>query len=168
MAVTTYTASEINALKAQHAGPTVVRSRIVITPTTSSGGTLTASSVVFMAKIPAGAILYDGYLTGGSAGSGEGTWNVGIRKGDGGTTFPVNPLSDLSISDNSLVAAGTLSTGSILRFSSAARGTLPYQVSCSDGEAQQYHWIVVTAVTGSGTATVSLNLICQYLANNNS
>jgi hypothetical protein len=168
MAVTTYTASEINALKAQHAGPTVVRSRIVITPTTSSGGTLTASSVVFMAKIPAGAILYDGYLTGGSAGSGEGTWNVGIRKGDGGTTFPVNPISELSISDNSLVAAGTLSTGSILRFSSAARGTLPYQVSCSDGDANQFHWIVVTAVLGSGTATVSLNLIAHYLANNNS
>jgi hypothetical protein len=168
MAVTTYTASEINALKTQHAGPTVVRSRIVITPTTSSGGTLTASSVVFMARIPAGAILYDGYVTGGSAGSGEGTWNVGIRSGDGSTTYPVNPISGLSISDNSLVAAGTLSTGSILRFSSAARGTLPYQVSCSDGDPYQYHWITVTAVLGSGTATVSLNLIAHYLANNNS
>jgi hypothetical protein len=168
MPVTTFTASEVNALKAQHAGPTVVRSRIVITPTTNSLGTLTASSVVFMAKIPAGAILYDGYITGGTASGAEGTWNVGIRKGDGGTTYPVNPLSDLSISDNSLVAAGTLSTGSILRFSSAARGTLPYQVSCSDGDPYQFHWITVTAVLGSGTATVSLNLIAHYLANNNS
>jgi hypothetical protein len=168
MPVTTFTASEVNALKALHAGPTVVRSRIVITPTTNALGTLTASSVVFMAKIPAGAILYDGYLTGGTASGAEGTWNVGIRKGDGGTTYPVNPLSDLSISDNSLVAAGTLSTGSILRFSSAARGTLPYQVSCSDGDPYQFHWITVTAVLGSGTATVSLNLIAHYLANNNS
>jgi hypothetical protein len=168
MPVTTFTASDVVTIKAQHAGPTVVRTRIVITPTTNSLGTLTASSVVYLAKIPAGAILLDGYLSGGTSSGGEGTWNLGIRDGTGSTTFKVNPISGVSVSDNALIAGGTLSAGGLLRFSSGATGALPYQVSCSDGEANQFHWLVATAILGSGTATVSLNLVCQYLANTNS
>jgi hypothetical protein len=170
MPVTTYTASEINPLKQLHAGLNCVRSTVTITPTTSSLGTLTVSSIVYMAKIPAGAILVDGYMSGGESSGGEGTWNLGIRKGDGGTTFPVNNITGTSVSDNSLLTAVTISDGALWRFGAVAgtRIGIPYYVSVSEGDPYQYHWLVATAITGSGTATTSLHLIAMYLSNNNS
>lgn len=164
MAITTFTASEIGSLKAAHTGLNVVRGVFQNFPT--GGITLTVSSIVYMCKIPAGAILIDGYLVGGEASGGEGTWNLGIRKGDGGTTFPVNPLGGLSVSDNSLLAAVTLSDGVLSRFTSGGtRSALPYQVSVSENDAYQFHWLVATAVTGSGTATTSLQVVALYQAN---
>jgi hypothetical protein len=170
MPVTTFTASEISPLKQLHAGLNCVRSTIVITPTTNSLGTLTVSSIVYMAKIPAGAVVVDGYLTGGETSGGEGTWNLGIRKGDGGTTVITNPINGASVSDNSLLAAVTISDGALWRFGQVGNTeiAIPYLVSVSDGDANQFHWIVATAITGSGTATTSLNLVVMYLSNNNS
>ena len=163
MAVTTFTASEIGSLKANTTGLNVVRGVFQNFP--AGGITLTVSSVVFMCKIPAGATLIDGYLVGGNAAADEGTWNLGIRKGDGGTTFPVNPISGLSVSDNSLLPAVTISDGFKHQFRSDTRGALPYKVSVSENDAFQYHWLVATAVLGSGTATTSLQVVAMYLAN---
>lgn len=163
MAITTFTASEITPLKANHTGLNVVRATFQNFP--AGGITLTVSSIIYMCKIPQGAILIDGYLVGGNSAADEGTWNLGIRKGDGSTTFPVNPISGLSVSDNSLLAAVTLSDGFLQRFTSLARPSLPYKVSVSEGDAFQFHWLVATAVLGSGTATTSLQIVAMYLAN---
>lgn len=160
MAVTTYTASEVAALKQVHVGENVVRSRIVITPTTSSGGTLTVSSIVYLARIPNKAVLTDAVLIGGSTGAGEGTWNLGVRDPNG-SSFPVNPITGISCSDNAFMAGVTLSAGGIARIGTT---NIPYQVSVSDGAASQFHWLVATAILGSGTATVSLQIIAKYLA----
>jgi hypothetical protein len=166
MAITTFTASEVTPFKSNHAGLNVVRSTFQNFPT--GGITLTVSSIVYMAKIPAGALLVDGYLVGGEASGGEGTWNLGIRNGDGSTTFPVNPISGLSVSDNSLLAAVTLSDGTLHRFRTDTRGALPYKCSISENATYQYHWLVATAVLGSGSATTSLQVVAMYLATESS
>jgi hypothetical protein len=168
MAVTTFTASEVTPLKQLHAGLNCVRSTFKYA--TLAAQTLTVSSIVYMTKIPAGAVLIDGYMTGGESTGGEGTWNLGIRKGDGSTTFPVNNITDTSVSDNSLLTAVTISDGALWRFGQVAgtRIGIPYYVSISEGDPFQYHWIVATAITGSGTATTSLHVVALYLSNNNS
>jgi len=160
MPITTYTASEITALKQVHVGENVVRSRIVITPTTNSLGTMTASSIIYLARIPNKSVLTDAVLTGGITSGGEGTWNLGVRDPNS-ASFPVNPITNVSVSDNGLMAGVTLSAGGVARINTA---NIPFQVSISDGAATQFMWLVATTITGSGTATCSLQLIAKYLS----
>jgi hypothetical protein len=169
MAVTTYTATDVQDLKSLHAGLNVVRARAVVAPTHATG-TITISSVICMVRIPNGAVIVDGYLAGGVASGGESTFNLGIRDANNNSTsgpFLVNGIgTSASASDNAFIAGGTLSAGGMLRFSSATQ--LPFKVSISDQSALQYAWLVVTSILGSGTATNTLNVVVQYLANTTS
>ena len=167
MAAGTYTASEAYALKSLHAGLNVVRSRWAYGDPTGSGSqvSLSTSDIVFMARIPNKAVVVDGYLAGGNTGMTTGVWKLGLRPASGTAGAAVNTVEGYSLSDDALIAAASTTAGNIVRFS-AFRS--PFTVSISDDAAQQWCWVVATYAAGSATATGSLNLVLQYLANSGS
>lgn len=140
----TYTASDQLAVpRAVHAGVNSVRAAY------NSSTCLSVSDILFLAKIPNGATIIDGYLSGtiDSAGS---TVKVGIVS------------AGSSSADNNLLTAVTLSTTSVLQRFNA--GTLPVRVSLSDDATLQWAWAFMTVITAASiTATSSLQFVINYV-----
>jgi hypothetical protein len=170
----TFTASEINALKRNHAGINMVRSRIGI-----ASGSLTTSDVVLMVRVPSGATVIDWWVNGGiGIDGGTGTWKLGVQ---GSHT---DAISGNALSDDTLYAAMSLTTSGIFRagvafnysvsatvtnsvaqatVNSARPGLMPFKISLSDGAMPQWVWLQLTNSSGSTTATCSLQMTVLYI-----
>jgi hypothetical protein len=111
---------------------------------TANGVTVSVSDTILMVKVPNGATIIDGYISG-TAGSGAIVFEIGVA----GT-------------DNNLAAALTLSaTAQLGRFNN---GGLPYKVSLSDDAVPQWSWVTATVASGSACTTASINLVVKYTA----
>lgn len=111
---------------------------------TAGGVTASVSDTILLVKVPNGATIIDGYLTG-TTGSDSLIFEVGVA----GT-------------DNNLAAGLTLSaTAQLARFNA---GGLPVKVSLSDDAVPQWAWVFATVASGSATATASINLVVKYAA----
>lgn len=152
----TYTASEVNALKANHVGLNVVRSRFDLITT---GATLTTSDLILLARIPNKATVYEWRLAGGcGAAASTGTWKLGV------TPTIVNPInSGASLTDDSLHAGMSLTTAALFSSYGAGAVNIPFKVSLSDDAAQQFVWIFATTNSGSNTGTTSLQFDVKYV-----
>ena len=116
---------------------------------TANGVTVSVSDSYLMVKVPNGATVIDGYISG-THGSAAASFQVGINNAG---TF----------ADNNLLSLGTLSaTAQLLRFDG---GSLPLKVSLSDDAVPQWAWAVVTvAASASVCVTASINLVIKYAA----
>lgn len=115
---------------------------------TAGGATVSVSDTYLMVKVPNGATIIDGYISG-TVGTAATIFEVGV----GGT-------------DNNIGAAMTLSaTAQLVRFNA---GGLPVKVSLSDDAVPQWAWVGVTvASSASVCATASINLVVNYVAPGN-
>lgn len=122
-----------------HEGVTAARGQY-----TAGGATVSVSDTYLMVKVPNGATIIDGYISG-TVGTAATLFEVGIA----GT-------------DNNLGSAMTLSaTAQLVRFNTA----LPLKVSLSDDAVPQWSWVAVTvASSASVCATASINLVVKYVA----
>ncbi len=179
----TFTASEINALKRNHTGINVVRSRIVI-----ASGSLTTSDVVLMARVPNHATVIDWWVTGGvGIDGGTGTWKLGLQGSNVDAISRTSMTDDAMHSGLSLTAGAVARAGVALNYSisvtvsasvstSFAEGIahgpavsnrpdnrMPFKISMSDGAMPQHVWMQLTNSAGSTTATCSLQLVILYL-----
>lgn len=142
----TYTASDQLAQpRAVHVGTNVVRSQY------SSTVCLSVSDVVFFAKIPFGAQIVDGYITGTIDSAGT-TVKVGIQ----GT-------------DTALMQTHTLSGTAVLwRFDATQLGTTVTQVTGSDDATPRYKYVILTVVAAASiTASCSLTCVVEYVMGTN-
>jgi hypothetical protein len=170
----TFTASEINALKRNHAGINMVRSRIGI-----ASGSLTTSDVVLMVRVPNGATVIDWWVSGGIAiDGGTGTWKLGVQ-GSHTDGISGNALGDDTLyAELSLTASGIARAGVAMNYSvsatnstsvvhgvaaSARPGLMPFKISVSDGAIPQWVWLQLTNSAGSTTATCSLQMTVLYI-----
>lgn len=112
----------------------------------ANGVTVSASDTYLMVKVPNGATIIDGYISG--------------TAGNTATVFEVGVMGV----DNNIAATSTLSaTAQLVRFNN---GGLPLKVSLSDDAVPQWSWVFVTvASTASATATASIQLVVTYAAN---
>lgn len=158
----TFTASEVNSLKAVHTGENVVISHFE--------NSVTTSEIVFLAKVPNHATITYWRLQGGTAVDGAtGTWKIGF--------FPpvVDTISGASLSEAGLHATASLTASNIvgsdiITWSVSASimvptkaAQLPIRVSISDDALQQFSWIGATLSSASGTATTTMHFIVKYL-----
>ncbi len=157
----TYTASEVNPLKAVHTGLNVVRSRYEVATTAA---TLTVSDLILLARIPNKATVYEWRLAGGcGAAASTGTWKLGVNVPTAANSL-VNPInSGASLTDDALHAAMSLTTAAVYSSYAAAATNIPFKVSLSDDNTQQYIWIVATTNAGSFTGTTSLQFDVKYV-----
>lgn len=111
----------------------------------ANGRTVSASDTYLMVKVPNGATIIDGYISG--------------TAGNTATVFEVGVMGV----DNNIAALLTLSaTAEVRRFNA---GGLPLRVSLSDDAVPQWSWMFVTvASTGSATNTASIQLVVEYAA----
>lgn len=153
----TFTASEVNPLRAQHNAENVVRSRFE--------GLTAVGDVILLARVPNRAVLTGWHLSGGTGSISTGTWDLG---------FNVNltdPITGASFTTNSLHSGISLTaSGFADSASQTGIGTprcVPTQISLSDQNDPQWVW-VRASVSGSLTATKtsSLNFILRYLTGN--
>jgi len=157
----TFTASEINALKAVHVGENVVYSRFE--------DSVTVSEIVLLARIPNGAIIDEWRLTGGTAVDGAtGTWKIGF--------YPTvvdhytgNSLSDVGLHATASLTASGLVGSNIVTYSVSASimvatraVAVPIKVSMSDDVVPQYTWIGAKLASASGTATTNMQFMVKY------
>lgn len=156
----TYTASELNPLKAVHTGLNVVRSRFDLTTTAA---TLTTSDIILLARIPNKATVYEWRLAGGcGAAASTGTWKLGVLAPTTAGSL-VNPInSGASLTDDSLHAGMSLTTFALYSSYGAGAVNIPFKVSLSDDNATQYIWITTTTSSGSNTGTTSLQFDVKY------
>lgn len=128
-----------------HEGVTVARGQY-----TANGATVSVSDSYLLVKVPNGATIVDGYISG-THGSTACIFEIGV-KNDAGTFV-----------DNNLGAAMTLSaTAQLVRFNS---GSLPVKVSLSDDAVPQWAWVVATVATSASVCTTaSINLVVKYTA----
>lgn len=125
--------------RAVHAGVNAVR-----TTYTQNGATLSASDIILVAKIPNGALVLDGYMSG-TSGAAATILKLGIQSG----------------TETQFIATGTLSaTAQLQRF---IGGALPFKVSLSDDANPQYTWVYATMNSGSATVTGSIQFVVSYL-----
>lgn len=111
---------------------------------TAGGATTSLSDTILFVKVPHGATIIDGYLSG-HAGSGAVIFEVGVQ----GT-------------DNNLGSALTLSaTAGKKDFNG---GSMPVRVSLSDDAYPQWTYVFATVAGGSVTTTASLQLVVTYVA----
>lgn len=150
----TFTASEVNPLRAQHNAENVVRSRWQ--------GVCSVSEVVLLARIPNRAVLTGWYLTGGTGGISTGTWSLGFA------ATIVDPITGASFTADSLHSAISLTaSGFASSFAQSGVGTprcVPTQISLSDENDPQWVWVRASPL-GSITAstTSSLNFLVRYM-----
>lgn len=120
-------------------GPSVARGQY-----TANGVTVSVSDTILLVKVPNGATIIDGYISG-THGSGAGIFEIGVMG-----------------VDNNLGSAMTLSaTAQLVRFNSAQ---LPLKVSLSDDAVPQWSWVMATVAGGSVCVTASINLCVTYAA----
>lgn len=148
MAATTFTASDQNAQPRQLAdgGPVTVRFSYI---TGATATTLSTSDVIFLAKIPEGATIIDGYICG-KIPSGTGTVvKVGILPG--------------TATDDDFIASVTLSATTVLKRFDGLAG-LPYALPAIAATTYpKYTWLSLTEVSGTVTASVSIQGSITYL-----
>lgn len=112
---------------------------------TANGVTVSVSDTYLMVKVPNGATIIDGYISG-THGSTAGIFKVGV----------------IGVADNNLGATMTLSaTAQLVRFNG---GELPVKISMSDDAVPQWRWVGLTFASGTSTATASIQLVVSYLA----
>ncbi len=142
MAAGTYTATDTpNAARLVEISDTFARASFNL----NGSGSLSASDIVYMARIPTGVRLIDGYISGTTGGQGT-VWKVGVT-GINGT-------------DTILASALTLSdTAQMKRFDG---GSMPFKVSVSDDAVQRFAWVYLTRTSGTSTATASIQLVVNY------
>jgi len=105
---------------------------------------LSTSDIIFLCKIPANAIILDGYVSGTTGLPGTLTIKVGI-----------------STTDSAVMTAATLSqTSVILRFNGPQ---LPLATSISQDAAQQWQWLYATVVPTSQTASSHIAGYVEYV-----
>lgn len=133
----TATASDANsAVRGNHNGlNTIYRTW------TANGTTLSGSDIVLVARIPNQAWLVDAYISG--------------HTGDTATIWKLGT----SVSDCAVLALGTLSATAQLK---RADRPLPFKVSLSDDAVPQSAWLFATRISGSVTATASIQFVVQY------
>lgn len=124
-------------------GPTVARGQYI-----ANGATVSVSDAYLVVKVPNGATIIDGYISG----------NVGTAA----TVFKVGTVGT-GQSDSALGTGMTLSaTAQLVRFNG---GSLPYKVSLSDDAVPQWAWVAVTVNSSASVcATASINLSITYAA----
>ena len=108
-----------------------------------NGSTVSASHIVFLAKVPNGATITNGYIAGTSPNDAD-IWKIGITG-----------------SESALSAAATLSA-------TAQRVSMiktPVKVSLSDSANPQYVTVYLTHTSGTATATGSLSFLIEYVSN---
>lgn len=181
MAVATYTASEVNALKCHVGGINVVRSRFVA-PTVQAGGvaavtTLSVSDVILLLRLPHGATLIDWKIQGGIIGCTSSVWSLGFQGN------VVDAISGKSHSTGTLAAGISLTEGGCWQafnpvFPSASASlsgslvnaplwssmpaALPLKISLSDDATPRWVWIQALPGGSSTTGTCSLNFTAFY------
>lgn len=149
MAVNTRTCSDALAfVRATETGTNVVRTHL-------AGGlsaSTTLSDIILIARIPNGARIHSFYMSGIVPGDAT-VFKVGTG-GAGNTT-------GTGADDDSVATALTLSgTAAIKNFDSGA--TMPYLVSLSDDAEPKWTWLFATLVSGTTTATCSIQFVVKY------
>jgi hypothetical protein len=117
-----------------HAGGNWVHGQINLGASASSAG-----DILFLAKIPNGAVITDVRVDHSTGATAQG---VSYGLANGGTAGGVSTLS-------AFIASGAQATNLY-----AAAGALPYRISCSDNDTLQYG--IFAAKVESGTSTTSL------------
>ena len=113
--------------------------------TCGAAGSLSASDIVYMAKIPAGVYVLDGYISGTTGGDGT-VWKIGCTG--------INGTEDILATGLTLSA-----TAQMKRFNGL---TLPFKTSVSDDAVNRFVWIYLTRTSGTSTATASIQLVANY------
>lgn len=110
----------------------------------TAGGTLTASDIILGVKVPHGAEIVGGYISG-HVDNAACVLKVGV-----------------SGADTALLSAGTLSaTAQLTRFNG---GSLPRKISLSDDANPQWQHVFLTVNSGgTDTATASIVLVVEYV-----
>ncbi len=159
----TFTASEVNSMRAVHAGVNAVRAYFE--------GSVTTSEVILLAKIPHGATLLDWRITGGTAvDGGTGTWKIGFQ----GSV--IDAISGNSLTDDSLHAGLSLTAGGCggaylanwsvsasIMVASRSRLNLPIKISVSDDAVNRFVWMQGLLTSASGTATTTMHIVVEYI-----
>ena len=115
-------------------------------------GSLSASDVVLMLKLPEGATIIDGYLSGKIGG----VASCVVKMGIGGA----------AATDDDLIAAVTLSATTKLTRLDGTAG-LPYQTpAIAAATYPKYNWLTVTGASGSFTASISIQVAVTYTTGN--
>ncbi len=114
--------------------------------------TLSVSDIIAMLKIPELATIVDGYV------SGKVSSTTALA-----TVIKVG-LGFAAATDDDFLAAATLSsTSQLTRFT----GPLPYLVpTIAAATYPKFHWLTITGVTASTTASVSIQVCVTYLTGN--
>jgi len=124
--------------RASHIGEIVARGTY-----TQSGATMSASDIVLAVKVPNGAMILDGYISG-TSGAAATIFKAGVQSG----------------TETQLLSLGTLSaTAQLTRFNG---GSLPFKVSLSDDANPQYTWVYLTCNATSATVTGSIQVVVRY------
>jgi len=118
----------------------------------SASSSLSVSDVIKMLQLPEGAVIIDGYVSGAVGATGS----LVIKCGIGGATS----------TDDDLISAVTISgTTKLTRFDGSAG--LPYATpSVAAATYPKSNWVTITGVSGSTTASVSLQISVIYTTGN--
>lgn len=145
MAVATYTSTVFNRVpKAVHTGINTVSGKIVLPAAT-------VSDIVFLAKIPHGAIVTDFYeyhSSGQTAAVIDFGFDRGIAAGGGGNA-------------SCIVAGGAIATMNRMSIAASPTGA-PVQISLSDNDPVRHAVLQGKLVSGTFTITVSLGFGVSY------
>ena len=130
-------------------GINIMTAKYVATATT-----LSVSDIIAMIKVPEGATIVDGYISGKVSSTTALATIVKVGIGNAATT------------DDDFLAAATLSsTTKMIRFDGSSG--LPYATpAIAAATYPKYNWLTVTCVSASTTASVSLQVSVTYLTGN--
>lgn len=144
--MSTFTASQLTAeVKNLHSGLQSKSSRIAIAVTA------TASSVVYLAKVPHGAVITD-FIWFSDCGGADNTWKLGLQlphaEAGGSNTF--------TVTESALMTETSDTAGVVFR---PVGNKLPYRVSISDNVIQRWAWIqAVNTVAISASAEMAFTV----------
>lgn len=143
----TFTASELSTnVRVLHSGVIAKSSRF------STAVTGTASSVIYLAKVPHGAVIHDFAFYVNDAGD-DNTFKLGLQlphaEAGGSNTF--------TVTESALMTETAATLAPTLRPSG---GKLPYRVSISDNVIQRWAWVQAVAVAAiSASASVAFTVM---------
>lgn len=149
---TTYTATlQSYPMQANATGINFAGARARITTSSTS-----AVCRVYLAKIPHGAVVIDGYVTwandNSTANAAPGTLNLGIAEAGSDKTLTVSLITAASVSATAFARLAPTST------------VMPYKVSVSSDATNQFKWVMATTVrvTHTGNASLEIDLVLMY------
>lgn len=160
MAAGTYTSSVFtnSPIKAPHLGTVVVKGQYVSTQPTSPPNSL--GDVIFLAKIPHGAVVVDFAVDHSTS---ETTFGMKYGLASGAPTGGGASLSFYSPSLATATAKTRWSGGTVARNANAAGVTAdPYRISCSDADPNRYGIFAAKIATASATTTFVVNFQITY------